>query len=367
MKHFLIVGSLLATYTCTQNMVTNVPVASLRTAPINYTEGTDPDVKTSKDMFGHSYDLFVKALPPALRDPIQDTQLLYNEKVVCLEKIKDGWLKVKLPEQYGYNVSKKKFEHTIGYIQSNQVIPQINIKKPTCVVTKPWTDITVCDGTTLTVPMGTKLYGSKDDLKLWHVTLPDGRTGTVKKTDIYCIGQIAEPADLLRTNIVSHAKQLTGKPYCWGGRNPSNCDCSGLINMAYRASGLELSRNAHPMWLRSAKIDRGSKLSSGDLIFFAHPNRPDHINHVLMYLGGDMLIESCVSEGIVIRKTANRFGKPVATITYGDIIRTTGLHSQEYVIYFGSYLADRDRVQYMRDYALGNYDITRWIKNEQNG
>ena len=86
-----------------------------------------------------------------------------------------------------------------------------------------------------------------------------------------------------------------------------------------------------------------------------------------MYLGNEKVIESCLAKGIAIRETQERFGKPVATIAYGDIIKTSGSSSTEYVIYFGSYLGDRDRIQYMRDYALGNYDVTRWVKDEQTG
>ena len=215
--------------------------------------------------------------------------------------------------------------------------------------------------------MGNKLYCCKANCKQCLVRLPDKRIGIIKTTDIYGLRKkVVEPTDSLRSMIISAAQQLLGIPYCWGGRSPKGCDCSGLINLAYRTSGLELPRNSHPMWLRSGKINHGSQLQPGDLIFFARTKRKKKVHHVLMYIGDEQIIESCLSRGVVIRKAKNRFGLPVASLRYGDIIRTPGPHPEKFVIYFGTYLGDRDRVQYMRDYALGNYDVTRWVKNEQN-
>lgn len=379
MKHtyILTISSLWTLCTCAENMVVITAVASLRTVPVDYVLGNEHDIKASQDMFGRFYERFVQTLPPQLRDPAQDSQVLYNENIICLENLNNGWLNVELPEQFGYSSSKKCFKHVVGYIKLDQVQQAAIPYKTNLVVKKPWTDITLQDGTSLTVPMGTKLYSPNNTGNQCHVSLPDGRTGTIKTDAVYYVKmQAAEPEMALRSTVVNNAQQLVGGPYCWGGRSPHctnnlhctpSCDCSGLINLAYRACGLELPRNSHSMWLRSAKIEHGSQLKAGDLIFFAYPDRPGRINHVLMYLGNEKVIESCLAKGIAIRETQERFGKPVATIAYGDIIKTSGSSSTEYVLYFGSYLGDRDRIQYMRDYALGNYDVTRWVKDEQTG
>jgi len=374
---WMLLGTFLTSSAYEQTMVVSVPVASIRTVPIDYVLGTEHDVKASQDMFGRFYERFIQTLPPQLRDPAQDSQVLYNENIICLENLSNGWLKIKLPEQYGYSNSKKDYEHVVGYIKRDQLQQAAIPYKTNLVVKKPWTDITLQDGTSLTVPMGTKLYSPNDTGNQSNVTLPDGRRGTIKTDDIYYIKtQATEPEMALRSTVVNNAQQLVGGPLCWGGRSPHSinnlncapsCDCSGLINLAYRACGLELPRNSHPMWLRSAKIEHGSLLKPGDLIFFAYPDRPGRINHVLMYLGNEKVIESCLAKGIAIRETQERFGKPVATVRYGDIIKTSGSSSTEYVLYFGSYLGDRDRIQYMRDYALGNYDVTRWVKDDQTG
>ena len=214
--------------------------------------------------------------------------------------------------------------------------------------------------------MGTKFCCFKGDRTQCHVRLPHGRTGTIKTGDIYGLRKkVTESVDTLRTTILSSAKELIGTPYCWGGRSAKGCDCSGLVNLAYRTSGLELARNSHPMWLRSSHVKHGNLLQPGDLIFFVRPKRKKQVHHVLMYMGNELIIESCSSKGVIIHKTENRFGKPVATIKYGDIIRTPGPHPEKYILYFGSYLGDRNRIQYMRDYALGNFDVTRWVKSDE--
>lgn len=359
------------------SMVINDPIASIRTAAAAYSIGQEHNAKASRSMFGPSYELFMKKLPPEFRDPAQSSQALYNEPVICLETLKNGWLKVKFPEQYSYNTNKKCIEHVAGYIKSNQAIPSTTSYKPNIVVTKPWADIFIKKEPTINVPMGTKLYSAKKN-KNWHtVLLADGRTGKIKNTDIYHIKEyISESEEAIRNSVTETAQQLMGGPYCWGGRSPCfntiaydysnvilldsvtpSCDCSGFVNLVYRTHGFELPRNSHPQWLASKKIKYGSTLKPGDLIFFARPANKERVHHVLMYLGNEMVIESAVSRGICTSKTMNRFGQPVAKLTYGNTIRCPG-ESTRYVIYFGSYINDKKRLNYMRDYALGNYNVT---------
>jgi cell wall-associated NlpC family hydrolase len=164
--------------------------------------------------------------------------------------------------------------------------------------------------------------------------------------------------------------QLIGAPYCWGGRSPYtpdmskrslSCDCSGLVNIIYRSWGLELPRNAHTMWLCSTKINYGVDLEPGDLIFFARPDNPERVIHVLIYAGNETVIESCISLGIVQRQTVERLGKPVALLVRGDIIKGSASDAPEYVVYFGSYLKDNLLVAQLRNLVVGNYDLTKWI------
>lgn len=358
-----------------RNMITTALVTSLRTTPTHYNPLKGPDKTLSKKIFGKSYTRFIKFLSPQLRDPEQSSQLLYNEPIICLEECEHGWLHVKLPEQYGYNVHTQQFEHIQGYIHKNDAYILDKPYRTNCVVNQPSAVIHFKNGTQKTIPMGTKLRCIKKNKTHIIILLPDKCRGTMKLADVYPITKhIQETEQSLRSTIIMNAHKLLGATYCWGGRSPelftsehcaASCDCSGLINLSYRAAGLELPRNAHPMWLRSKKIKEGKELQSGDLIFLAHPEQPKQVCHVLMYVGNEMIIESCISKGIVLMKTDTRFKKPVASIKYGDIIKMPGNEPTQYVIYFGSYLSDAKRVQYMRDYALGNYNVTRWVYDEK--
>ena len=146
-RHILIISSLWTTIIQSYDLVVTAKTASIRTDPIEYVFGQEPDVQASQNMFGQSYELFVKSLPPELRDPGQATEVLYNENVVCLEKLSNNWLKVELPEQYGYSASKQQFEHELGYIKKDKVCVPVGYHKPNLVIKKPWATIIVRDGT----------------------------------------------------------------------------------------------------------------------------------------------------------------------------------------------------------------------------
>jgi len=90
---------------------------------------------------------------------------------------------------------------------------------------------------------------------------------------------------------------------------------------------------------RSRRIKRRA-LKPGDPIFLTESARSKHVDHVLLYAGGDGLIESRSSAGKTLRTTfTERFGKPLEKIDSGalveDLTRGKPLRRK---IYFGSFL-----------------------------
>ena len=84
---------------------------------------------------------------------------------------------------------------------------------------------------------------------------------------------------------VSCARSRIGSPYEWGATGPLKFDCSGLMQFCYRSMGIEIGRNT------SAQKNNGrpipfSALQPGDLIF------PAEYDHVVMYTGGNMMIDA---------------------------------------------------------------------------
>ncbi|WP_271911192.1 C40 family peptidase [Lysinibacillus sp. OF-1] len=95
---------------------------------------------------------------------------------------------------------------------------------------------------------------------------------------------------------ISTAKQFLGRPYVWGGSNPSTgFDCSGLVQWSYKQAGVSLPRTASQQYLATQRIS-ASEARVGDLVFFSYGSG---VAHVGIYLGNNTMIDA-QNNGIVI-------------------------------------------------------------------
>ena len=85
-------------------------------------------------------------------------------------------------------------------------------------------------------------------------------------------------------SVLQRALALLGTPYRWGGTSPDKgFDCSGLVGYVFRnALGIELPRVSREMAQSGDLITDRAKLNEGDLVFFGHSGRVDHVG---IYLG----------------------------------------------------------------------------------
>jgi cell wall-associated NlpC family hydrolase len=80
--------------------------------------------------------------------------------------------------------------------------------------------------------------------------------------------------------VLDYARQFLGVSYLWGGTSWAGIDCSGFVQLCYRAAGYYLPRDADQQdgFLHHA-IER-PQMRAGDLIFFGS----QQITHVALAL-----------------------------------------------------------------------------------
>ncbi|GAA4262793.1 C40 family peptidase [Dactylosporangium darangshiense] len=92
-----------------------------------------------------------------------------------------------------------------------------------------------------------------------------------------------------------------GTPYHFGGDctaahsgNPAQqCDCSSLVQQAYRAAGISIARSTSEQISAGIAVPDVSQIQPGDLLFIPGSNgTPDRPGHVGLYLGDGLLVQA---------------------------------------------------------------------------
>lgn len=89
-----------------------------------------------------------------------------------------------------------------------------------------------------------------------------------------------------RALILSHAQQAIGTPYRFGGNTPEGLDCSGLVEMTYRAAGIRVPRTANDQFRALPSVDAPRP---GDLLFFGDGAKATHVG---IYGGNRQMIHA---------------------------------------------------------------------------
>jgi gamma-D-glutamyl-L-lysine dipeptidyl-peptidase len=118
---------------------------------------------------------------------------------------------------------------------------------------------------------------------------PAGEKFSIPATQL----EIGDPRPTHQINlIIDTALSLLKTTYVWSGKTSSGIDCSGLVQSAFKAHGINLPRDADQQSLVGSLVatrwDR-SGLRRGDLLFFL--SRRGTVSHVAIYLGNSTYLQ----------------------------------------------------------------------------
>ncbi len=273
-----------------------------------------------------------------LDDDAHLSQLLYGETVTALEA-KGDWVRVRAEEQESF-LPGDQWQGYPGWLKADTLVSAQPPKSGPIVRVRQ--ALLQRGDDLLTLSVGTRLSRVSEQGPKSFVRLLDGTIAEIPSDSLYTAP--SAPTAASRAEIIRTAELFLGTSYYWGGRSgvqpdpKIGVDCSGLVSLAYRIHGRDVPRDSHEQKLHSRPA-RSAELQAGDLIFLTDDETGERITHVMIFTGGDGLIESRKSSGRVLRTTfLERFGQPLTAIESGDAVTDLSFaRPRRRRIFFGSY------------------------------
>ncbi|MGH4118808.1 C40 family peptidase [Clostridium sp.] len=107
-----------------------------------------------------------------------------------------------------------------------------------------------------------------------------------------------------RSDLISYAYSLIGRPYVWGAEGPSCFDCSGFTMYIYKEFGVDLPHYTGSQIGQGSSVSR-ENLKQGDLIFF---NTDGKVSHVGIYVeNGDFIHASSGSKKVTVSNLSQSY------------------------------------------------------------
>lgn len=161
-------------------------------------------------------------------------------------------------------------------------------------------------------PIGAVPFGSrmtvKGDAASDFVALDPG--GYMAKTALKLI-------NVPETLWVSTAERFIGTPYLWGGRGSSGMDCSGLVQTALNASGMDCPRDSDMQMALLGREVSPNTLKRGDLVFWK--------GHVGIMLSPVKILHANAHHMSVSAEAFETARSRIAKSEYGEILQVRRL------------------------------------------
>lgn len=263
-----------------------------------------------------------------VHDDLQETQLLFNE-ILLLRDVEEGWLQVETVEQ-----RKSSGAGYPGWVRKRDVAEEESPQEyngfvksaSTVVMAKP----APAAPRLFPLSLGTRLLLTGRAARgFLEIALPPDRTGWVPKRDIGIRGGAGQGGSETGRELARTARLFLGVPYFWGGRSMPmdwsrgpvmGVDCSGLVNLVFRAHDIDVPRDAQEQWLFAEPID-SKELGPGDLIFLSRERDAGFVDHVMLSLGGEQFVEAPqTGDTVRIRTFAEKLGLDLRELGKHDFL-----------------------------------------------
>ena len=91
--------------------------------------------------------------------------------------------------------------------------------------------------------------------------------------------------------MVNYAMSKVGGPYVWGGNGPVGFDCSGLVQQAFAAAGVNVPRTGTAQfWAAPTRVPL-SQMRYGDLLVF-DDDGTGNFGHIAIYIGNGQVVQA---------------------------------------------------------------------------
>jgi len=189
---------------------------------------------------------FIRSAP----DGARDRQLLYGDTFDVLETVGD----------HAFGVSAK--DGYVGYVPR---VALADYREAThwvsALLTHAWPSPSIRSEPAVFLPMTAQVRVAAD-VGDWSEISVEGGTGFVPQSHLRMLGNWAG-------RVVDVARSFLGTPYVWAGNEPSGIDCSGLVQVAFHASGFSCPPDSDVQAsIPGVQVGSDDDLAAGDLMFW---------------------------------------------------------------------------------------------------